>query len=65
MKTLLLLLTTILLFSCNQENQDYQDYLKLEIINDTLYLYDNGNLIKEIPQSNTCELDSFLVDYYY
>jgi len=65
MKTLLLLLTTILLFSCNQENQDYQDYLKLEVINDTLYLYDNGTLIKEIPQSNTCELDSFLVDYYY
>jgi hypothetical protein len=62
MKTLLLLLTTILLFSCNQENQDY---LKLEVINDTLYLYDNGTLIKEIPQSNTCELDSFLIDYYY
>jgi hypothetical protein len=60
MKTLLLLLTTILLFSCNTK----QDYLQLEVFNDTLYLYDNGILIQEIPQSNTCELDSFLIDYY-
>jgi hypothetical protein len=61
MKTLLLLLTTILLFSCNTK----QDYLQLQVVDDTLYLYDNGILIQEISQSNTCALDSFLIDYYY
>jgi hypothetical protein len=64
MKTLLLLLTTILLFSCNQENQDYQNYLQLEIVDDTLYLYDNGVLIHQLPQNSTENLDSFLIDYY-
>jgi hypothetical protein len=64
MKTLLLLLTTILLFSCNQENQDYQDYLQLQVIDDTLYLYDNGILIHQLPQNSTESLDSFLIDYF-
>jgi hypothetical protein len=61
MKTLLLLFTTILLFSCKQE----EDFIRLQTIDDTLYLYDNGVLIYKTPQSNTCALDSFLIDYYY
>jgi hypothetical protein len=64
MKTLLLLLTTILLFSCNKQNQDYQDYLQLQVVDDTLYLYDNGVLIHQLPQNSTENLDSFLIDYY-
>jgi hypothetical protein len=61
MKAVLVLLTTILLFSCKQK----EDFIRLETIDDTLYLYDNGVLIYKIPQSNTCALDSFLIDYYY
>ncbi len=61
MKALLVLLTTILLSSCKQK----EDFIRLETIDDTLYLYDNGVLIYKIPQSNTCPLDSFLIDYYY
>jgi hypothetical protein len=60
MNKLLLLIATTILFSCNTT----QNYLQLEIIDDTLYLYDNNVLIQKIPQVNTCKLDSFLIDYY-
>jgi hypothetical protein len=60
MNKLLLLIATTILFSCNTT----QNYLQLEIIDDTLYLYDNNVLIQKIPQINTCKLDSFLIDYY-
>jgi hypothetical protein len=63
--TILLLSLLLILKSYNKKIKEHKDYLQLQVVDDTLYLYDNGVLIQEIPQSNTCELDSFLIDYYY
>jgi hypothetical protein len=62
--TILLLSLLLILKSYNKEIKEHKDYLQLQVVDDTLYLYDNGVLIHQLPQNSTENLDSFLVDYY-
>jgi hypothetical protein len=62
--TILLLSLLLILKSYNKKIKEHKDYLQLEVVDDTLYLYDNGVLIHQLSQNSTESLDSFLIDYY-